>query len=151
MAIVFGSIVAALVFGLVLPPLILPFLASALILSLFAITLGIISCTIILRLGSTAEWFAWPVPAVLQPFVGVFYPIAVLPLWAQAIAQSLPPTYVFENLREVLSGGEVVWNEMIFAMVLSFGYIAVSSWLFVRTYRWALRTGAISRFGSESF
>ena len=38
LAIVFGSVVAALLFGLSLPPLIAPFLAYGLILSIFAIT-----------------------------------------------------------------------------------------------------------------
>ena len=151
LAIVFGSVVAALLFGLSLPPLIVPFLVFGLLLSIFAITLGVLSAALILRLGPSAEWFAWPIPAVIQPLVGVFYPIAVLPLWAQGIARALPPTYVFESLRAVLSGEPIVWSGLVVGFVLSILYLVLTGWFFVRIYRWALRTGAISRFGSESF
>jgi ABC-2 type transport system permease protein len=150
-AIIFGALVAALLFGLTVPPLVLPFALFAFILTLFAITLGILSTTILLRYGPTAEWFAWPVPAVIQPLVGVFYPIAVLPGWAQMIAHGLPPTYVFESLRVVLSGGPLEWKLVLTGIALSVLYLLVSVLLFQRMYHWALRTGAISRFGTESF
>jgi ABC-2 type transport system permease protein len=150
-AIVFGSAVAAVVFGLRVPPLILPFTVLAIILVLFGISLGMISSALVLRFGPTAEWFAWPVPAVLQPLVGVFYPVAVLPGWAQAIGYAIPPTYAFENLRLTLTGGVVDWPQLFFALILSILYLLVTGWVFARTYRWALRTGAISRFGSETF
>ena len=28
-----------------------------------------------LRLGPAAEWFIWPIPALISPFAGVFYPL----------------------------------------------------------------------------
>ena len=151
MAIVFGVLVAIAVFGLNVPALIGPFFLLAFILVLFAITLGMISCAIVLRLGPTAEWFAWPIPAVIQPLVGVFYPIAVLPLWAQIIAKFLPPSYVFESLRTILTGGAVPWGMLAVAFLLSVLYMFLAGAIFTYTYRWALKTGAISRFGSESF
>jgi ABC-2 type transport system permease protein len=150
-AISFAAVVSALAFGLTLPPLIVPFIVISLILVIFAITLGILSTTIILRLGSSAEWFAWPVPAVIQPLVGVFYPISVLPGWAQAVALVLPPTYVFESLREALAGGPIAWEGLAVGLGLSLLYLTIAAWIFMRTYRWAIRAGAISRFGSESF
>ncbi|MBI5470511.1 ABC transporter permease [Candidatus Kaiserbacteria bacterium] len=151
MAIIFGAVVASLLFGLWFPPFVVPFLVFAVILSLFAITLGMISSAIVLRLGPTAEWFAWPIPAVIQPIVGVFYPVSVLPAWAQTIAKLMPPSYIFENLRAVLAGREILWGDLGIAFALSAVYIACAAFLFARTYSWALRTGAISRFGSESF
>jgi len=151
LAIVFGAVFAAVIFGLALPPLIIPFLVLSLILALFAITLGMISSAVVLRFGPTAEWFAWPIPAVMQPLVGVFYPISVMPAWAQSIAKLLPPTYVFENLRTALVGGPIDWTQLFVALMLSLVFLALSSYLFARIYWWALRTGAISRFGSESF
>jgi ABC-2 type transport system permease protein len=151
MAIVFGAIFAGLLFGLTMPPLILPFLVYALILSLFAVTLGMISSAIVLRFGPTAEWFAWPIPAVLQPLVGVFYPITVMPAWAQMTAGLLPPTYVFQSLRDTLSGAAVVWSDLAIGLALSFVFVGLSGMLFAKVYWWAIRTGAISRFGSESF
>jgi ABC-2 type transport system permease protein len=151
MAIIFGAVIAMLLFGLWFPPLVVPFLMFAIILSLFAIMLGMLSSAIVLRLGPTAEWFAWPIPAVIQPLVGVFYPVSVLPAWAQALASYLPPTYVFENLRECLAGHQIHWSDLGFAIILSAVYVLCAGFIFARTYWWAIRTGAISRFGSESF
>ena len=37
------------------------------------------------------EWFVWPIPALLSPFAGVFYPLSTLPHWMQVIAHLLPP------------------------------------------------------------
>src|SRR5581483_1076261 len=58
---------------------------------LFGIALGVFACGLVLRLGPAAEWFIWPIPALLSPFAGVFYPVATLPAWMQAISHALPP------------------------------------------------------------
>src|SRR4051794_34335190 len=55
-----------------------PFL---LVLFLFGIALGIFGTAIVLRLGPASEWFVWPIPALISPFAGVFYPLATLPAW----------------------------------------------------------------------
>ena len=146
-----GAGIAALAFGLLLPPIGLSLFALVAILVLFGVTLGILSAAIILRLGPSAEWFAWPVPAVLQPFVGVFYPIAILPGWMQGVAYLLPPSYVFDGLRAIFSGNAIDWSSTIFALGLSTVYLLLVSYLFVRIYRWAIRVGAIARYSAESF
>lgn len=46
-----------------------------------------------------------PLPALLSPFAAVFYPLSVLPHWMQWVAHTLPPSYVFEGMRALLSGG----------------------------------------------
>ena len=53
------------VFGLMLVPFLL-------ILFLFGIALGISSAAMVLRLGPASEWFVWPIPAMLSPFVVSF-------------------------------------------------------------------------------
>ncbi len=82
-------VVASAAFGLSLftyGVLLVPFL---LVLLLFGIALGIFGSAIVLRLGPAAEWFVWPIPAVVSPFAGVFYPIATLPPWMQGLASLL--------------------------------------------------------------
>jgi len=80
----------------------LPFL---LILFLFGVALGIGTSALVLRLGPSAEWFVWPVPAVVSPFAGVFYPVSTLPHWMQPFSKLLPLSYVFEGLRTITAGG----------------------------------------------
>src|SRR6185295_1190391 len=83
--------------------LLIPFL---LVLFLFGIALGIFASAVVLRLGPASEWFIWPVPALISPFAGVFYPVSTLPVWMRGISYLLPPSYVFEGMRAIISGGE---------------------------------------------
>src|ERR1700733_7140320 len=81
--------------------LLLPFL---LLLFLFGIALGVLASAMVLRLGPASEWLVWPIPALLSPFVGVFYPLSTLPSGMRGVGHLLPPSYVFENMRSVLAG-----------------------------------------------
>src|SRR5215813_9969556 len=77
----------------------------ALVLFLFGIALGVLGAAIVLRFGPASEWFIWPVPALVSPFAGVFYPISTLPHCMQYICLLLPPSYIFENVRAIVAGG----------------------------------------------
>ena len=61
-----------------------------------------------LRYGPAAEWFVWPIPAVLSPFAAVFYPLSALPKWMQYLSHALPPSHVFESMRASQSEQEHV-------------------------------------------
>jgi ABC-2 type transport system permease protein len=97
---------------------VVPFLA---VLFLFGIALGVCAAAIVLRFGPAAEWFIWPIPALISPFAGVFYPLSTLPWWMQAVSRALPPSYVFENLRAILAGRAVS-----FAALAGSGGLAVA-------------------------
>jgi ABC-2 type transport system permease protein len=127
--------------------LILPFL---LVLFLFGIALGIFGCAIVLRLGPASEWFIWPIPAFISPFVGVLYPIATLPAWMQQASRVLPPSYVFEGLRAIIAGKPVSGSGLFIAVVLALVYIVLAYVVFARVYRSALRSGLIARYSAES-
>src|SRR5262245_17798365 len=86
-----------LAYGLAL----IPFL---LVLFLFGIALGVLGAAIVLRFGPASEWFIWPVPALVSPLAGVFYPLSTLPSWMQHICRALPPSYIFENVRAIVAG-----------------------------------------------
>lgn len=120
------------------------------VLFLFGIALGIVGSAIVLRLGPSAEWFIWPIPALVSPFAGVFYPISTLPAWMQYISRILPPSYVFEGLRAVVSGGSTPLFNLAAAAVLALLYVLLACWLFMRTYRRAVRTGLIARYSAET-
>jgi ABC-2 type transport system permease protein len=143
-------VLASTAFGLsffVYGLLFIPFL---LVLFLFGIALGVFSSAVVLRLGPSAEWFIWPVPALLSPFAGVFYPVSTLPLWMQAVSALLPPSYVFEAMRSILSGGAVSWAKLAWGGGLAVLYILGACWYFTRIYRRAVRTGLLARYSAES-
>src|SRR4051794_30506306 len=124
-----------------------PFVA---VLFLFGVALGIMASALVMRLGPSAEWFIWPIPALISPFAGVFYPLDVLPQWMQFVAHCLPPAYVFENLRRLVKGGAVSPAQLLAGIVLAFAYILLACFIFTQTYRKVVRTGLITRFSAES-
>ncbi len=128
-------------------PVVVPFL---LVLFLFGIAFGIAGAALVLRLGPAAEWFVWPIPALLSPFAGVFYPVSTLPAWMRAIARILPPSYVFDAMRAVVTGGSASAAHLATGGALAVGYVLLAAWIFVRVHRHAVRTGLIARYSAES-
>ena len=124
--------------------------AFLVVLFVFGIALGIVGCAVVLRLGPSAEWFIWPIPALLSPFAGVFYPIATLPTWMQVIARLLPPSYVFEGMRAIVLGRPFQLSSLIGGAVLSVAGLLIACAIFTRVYRQAVLTGLIARYSAES-
>lgn len=143
-------IVATLVFGLSVFAYGLMLIPFLIILFLFGIALGIVGAAIVLRFGPAAEWFIWPIPAIVSPFAGVFYPISILPLWMRAIARLLPPSYVFEGMRTIVAGGAISLPTILLGGVLAVIYVFIGFRLFIAVYRRAVRTGLIARYSAES-
>lgn len=121
-----------------------------LVLFLFGIALGIMATAMVLRMGPAAEWLVWPIPALVSPFAGVFYPLSTLPSWMRVFSHLLPPSYVFEGLRALVLGKPLDVTSLYIGAALAIGYVAAASWLFYGTYKHALRTGLIARYSAES-
>jgi ABC-2 type transport system permease protein len=142
--------VATLAFGLSFfsyGVMLAPFL---LVLFLSGIALGIMGTAIVLRLGPAAEWFIWPIPAVLSPFAGVFYPLSTLPAWMRVISRALPPSYVFEGMRSVVAGRGVEMSALAIGFGLAVIAILLACWFFVRVFAYAVENGLIARYSAES-
>jgi ABC-2 type transport system permease protein len=130
-------------YGVVLIP-------ALIILFLFGIALGIAATGMVLRLGPASEWFVWPIPALMAPFAAVYYPLTTLPRWMQYVSRIIPPSYVFQNIRSVVSGGTVSWGPLALGAGLALVYLFMASWFFSRMYRHGVRTGLIARYSSET-
>jgi ABC-2 type transport system permease protein len=126
---------------------VVPFLV---ILFAFGVAFGVVGVSLVLRLGPAAEWLIWPIPALLAPFAGVFYPVATLPRWMQAVSRALPPAYVFEGLRSVLAGTGLPVADLAWGAGLAAAYLALAGGAFVRVFRHAVRTGLIGRYSAET-
>ncbi len=143
-------VLASTVFGLSFFAYGIMFVPFLFVLFLFGIALGIFGCALMLRLGPAAEWFIWPIPALISPFACVFYPLATLPHWMQAIARLLPPAYVFEGMRTIVAGGNASGITLLISITLAIGYILLACWSFTRVYRYAVRSGLIARYSAEN-
>lgn len=142
-------VLAYFLFGLSLLSIGFAIFPFALLLFFFGIVLGIFASSVVLRFGPYAEWFIWPIPSLLSPFVGVFYPIATLPEWMQYVSFLLPPSYVFEGMRSILVGGAFNPELLLVGFAITFGYLCAAYGLFVFTYRVVVRRGLIARFSVE--
>jgi ABC-2 type transport system permease protein len=131
------------VYGAMLAPFVL-------VLFLVGIALGIFAVAMVLRLGPASEWFIWPIPAVLSPFAGVFYPLSTLPPWMRMISYLLPPAYVFESMRAILAGRAMPFASLLWGGFLALLYVVLACWFFKATYRHAVRKGLIARYSAET-
>jgi ABC-2 type transport system permease protein len=120
------------------------------VLFLFGIALGIFASGAVLRLGPAAEWFVWPIPMVLSPFAGVFYPLSTLPAWMRAVGRLLPPAYVFEGLRAIVAGRTASFSQLFWSGTLALAYLMLACAFFLHIYQRAVRTGLLARYSAES-
>jgi ABC-2 type transport system permease protein len=124
-----------------------PFL---IVLFLTGIALGVTGAGIVLGLGPASEWLIWPIPTLVSPFAGVFYPTSVLPGWMQVVSRGLPPSYVFEGMRAVVAGKPAPWDKLAFGGGLAIAYVVLACLLFASIYRYAIKTGLIARYSAET-
>lgn len=143
-------VVATLAFGLSFAVYGAMLTGFVLVLFLFGMALGIASIAIVLRLGPAAEWFVWPIPALLSPFAAVYYPLTTLPVPMRWFARLLPPSYVFEGMRAVVAGRSFDGGLLAVGFTLAIVYILLAYWLFARVFRYAVTTGLIARYSAES-
>jgi ABC-2 type transport system permease protein len=132
--------------------------AFLLVLFLFGISLGIFGSALVLRFGPAAEWFIWPIPAFISPLACVFYPLATLPHWMQGLARVIPPSYVFEGMRQILArqtgapGGAhtIAATPILIGAALAVVYLILMAQAFTAVYKHAVRTGLIARYSAET-
>ncbi|HLH30920.1 MAG TPA: ABC transporter permease [Terriglobia bacterium] len=143
-------VLASTIFGLSFLAYGIALVPFLLVLFLFGIALGVLGAATVLRFGPASEWFIWPVPALVSPFAGVFYPIATLPRWMQYVCRALPPSYVFENVRAIVSGGALSRPELEIGVALAVLDVILACWAFARVYRHSVKTGLIARYSAET-
>lgn len=117
-------------------------------LMIFGWALGILSIALILRWGHGAESLAWALPFMIQPFACVFYPVATLPQWMQAIAAVFPPAHVFEGMRGAIQHGGFDFKQFLAALGLNVIYLACAGWAFAAVLKTAREKGLLVKTSS---
>jgi ABC-2 type transport system permease protein len=137
----FGAFVVYLLYALnifTVGWLFLPFAVSLLI---FGWAIGFTAAAMIIYWGHQVEILAWTLPFVFAPFSAVFYPLSMLPIWAQKIGMVLPTTYVFEGMRRILNNEPFIWTDLGISLVLDIAYLALSIWFFNYMFQKSRRKG----------
>lgn len=133
----FGALIVFLLYSLNVFTLGWAFLPFAALLLMFGWSLGFFAAGIIIYWGHQVEMFAWMIAFIFAPFSAVFYPVTTLPLWAQKISWMLPTTYVFEGMREILSGGAFPYYYFWFSLALNILFLGLATtffkWMFEKS------------------
>jgi ABC-2 type transport system permease protein len=137
------SLMAWAFFGYSIYSLGLPLLAFFAILQMFSWSIGLAMSGLVMRVGQSAESFAWAAVFILLPVSGVYYPVGVLPNWLQVVAHVLPTSYVFEGMRAILAEKTVHWDLLAFAFALSAVYLVAGFQIFQWFFRLSRRAGTL--------
>ncbi|MBI2011957.1 ABC transporter permease [Candidatus Daviesbacteria bacterium] len=89
-------------------------------------SIGFFVAGLILRFGTKIQTLAWSFAALLSPFSAVYFPLSILPEWAQKIALLMPASHVFEGIREVINTGEVSGDKLLISLGLNIIYLILS-------------------------
>jgi ABC-2 type transport system permease protein len=141
------SLMAWWFFGYSIYSLGLPLIAFFTILQMFSWSVGLAMSGMIMRVGQSAESFAWAAIFILMPLSGVYYPVSVLPQWLQVVAYCLPTSYVFEGMRSIMIEKVVHWDQLGIAFALAVVYLFIGFQVFLLFYRSARRHGALLNQG----
>jgi len=106
-------------------------------------SVGFFVAGLVLRYGAKAQNLAWTAVYVLSPFVAIFYPVSVLPSWAQRIASIIPASHIFESMRIIISNGTLDPRELYLAGILSILYLLLSLIFLYKSFQKALRRGLV--------
>lgn len=109
----------------------------ALCLLLFGWAVSFLGSSLIIYWGHRVEMIAWMSAWIFSPFSAIFYPVEVLPLWAQKISWCLPTTYIFEAMRSVLAQGtfplSYVWISLGLNLIFLTFSLLIFRWTFEKT------------------
>lgn len=118
--------------------LILPIIASLLMTGL---VVGFVVSGFIIRYGQKVQTFAWTGAALIMPFSAPFYPLAILPSWAQQVSLFLPTSYMFEGMRQILFTGEASYDKFLISFTLNIIYLILAIWFFTVMFHKSRKLG----------
>lgn len=125
----------------------LPLIAFFVNLLVFGWSIGLFVSALVLRFGLGAESLAWVAIFAIQPFSGVYYPIATLPDWLQWVSAILPSSYVFEGMRAVLFDGTFRGDLFAGAVGLNMVFLALTAGWFLYSFHVARVRGLLLQQG----
>lgn len=110
---------------------------------LTALAIGLFVCTLIVLFGTRAETAAWAGVNFIVMLAGIYYPVSVLPGWAQAVAAAVPLTYFLDAFRAGYGFAPVLAAPVPTGLALAALYIVLGHRALGAAIRRARRTGLL--------
>ena len=140
-SVAFSAIIAYLIYGFNIlsygPALVLFFIS--LIMTGWAF--GFVVAGFLVRYGQRIQTLAWGGVAIVAPFSVLYYPLSVLPHWAQTVAHFVPSSYVFEALREALFTKQIAFDKLIISFGINTIYLTLGIAFFVFMFNKSKKLG----------
>lgn len=105
--------------------------------------IGFFVAGVILRFGTRVQTLAWATIAIVSPFSAIYYPLSILPVWAQIIAKFVPSSYIFEGIREVIQTGKVSPDKLLVSFGLNCTYLVLSLLFIKSSFKKILEKGLV--------
>lgn len=102
---------------------------------------GFLVAGFIIRFGVNLQTLAWAGIYLLAPFSAIYYPVSILPLWAQNISKLVPSSYIFEGIREILFTGKISYDKLLISFILNIIYLVLSIAFFVFMFNKSKKLG----------
>lgn len=118
--------------------LLIPFVLSLL---LTGWVVGFIVAGFLIRFGQRLQTLGWTGVYLIAPFSVIFYSLSILPPWAQTIAKFVPPSYVFEGMREIIFTGRLSYDKLLISLGLNLIYLILSIAFFVFMFNRSRKLG----------
>ncbi|MDD5585699.1 MAG: ABC transporter permease [Alphaproteobacteria bacterium] len=132
-----------------LPGLGLPLIAFIFNLAMTGWWGGCLLVAMMLRFGLAAEGLAWMASFIMAPLVAIYYPVSILPEWAQTISWLLPPTYIFEGMRSLVNLHITRIDYLVYSFLLNIFYLVISGFVFMHTFESKRRRDGLMHTSDE--
>ena len=142
----FAVFVAYLLYAVNIAPYAFYLIPFALLLIMAGWSMGFFISALILRFGTRIQTLAWTAPWVLSPFSAVYYPVSILPDWAQRVSSLITTSYVFEGMREVINTGDLDPMKVFISLILNIIYLALSIYFLKSSFNKIMKRGLNSLF-----
>jgi ABC-2 type transport system permease protein len=100
-----------------------------------------------MRYGQSAEEIAWGIVFAILPLCGVYYPTSVLPGAIRWLSYGLPPKYIFDAMRKILSAQQFDAGLLAIALALNAVYFVLAALLFFYFLRQSRDKGMLLSVG----
>lgn len=103
--------------------------------------IGFFVASIIILYGMRAQTLAWTGAYIIVPFSAIYYPLSILPDWAQKVSLIVPSSYIFEALREHMATGAISVDKIFVSFALNIVYLVLSISLFIFCFKKSKQKG----------
>ena len=108
-----------------------------------ALVIGLLVCALVLLFGTRAETSAWAAVNFFVMLSGIYYPVSVLPGWAQTLSAGIPLTYFLDGIRAGYGFPSAYAHPFAIGFFLSLLYVVLAHWALAAAVTRSRRTGLL--------